>query len=251
MKKLFLLLFFASSAIAATAQDDKVFVNDKNAEVRNVSGFTSISVASGIDLYLSPGDKETVVVSASDIKYRDKIVTRVDGSTLKIYFDDKSRWFGNEDRKMRAYVSYKTLSRLSASGASDVYVNGFIQANDLEIHLSGSSDFKGAVKVGNLKLDQSGSSDSKITGTAEKVNIDLSGSSDVKGFELISNYVYISSSGSSDVQITVNKEMSVHSSGASDVYYMGTGTIREMKTSGASSITRKDKGEVKIEKEDI
>jgi len=240
----------ALGTVAVKAQDDKIFVNDKNAEVRNVSGFSSISVASGIDLYLSPGDKETVVVSASDVKYRDKIVTRVDGNTLKIYFDEKMNWWKNEDRKMRAYVSYKTLSRLSASGASDVYVNGFIQANDLEIHLSGSSDFKGAVKVTSLKLDQSGSSDSKITGSAEKVNIDLSGSSDVKGFELIANYVYISSSGSSDVQITVNKEMSVHSSGASDVYYMGTGIIREMKTSGASSITRKDKGEVKVDKED-
>jgi hypothetical protein len=250
MKKFFLLCMVALGTVAVKAQDDKIFVNDKNAEVRNVSGFSSISVASGIDLYLSPGDKETVVVSASDVKYRDKIVTRVDGNTLKIYFDEKMNWWKNEDRKMRAYVSYKTLSRLSASGASDVYVNGFIQANDLEIHLSGSSDFKGAVKVTSLKLDQSGSSDSKITGSAEKVNIDLSGSSDVKGFELIANYVYISSSGSSDVQITVNKEMSVHSSGASDVYYMGTGIIREMKTSGASSITRKDKGEVKVDKED-
>lgn len=243
MKKLYLLLAMALCFSALNAQDEKVFVNDKNAQMRNVPGFSSISVASGIDLYLSPGDNETVVVSASDSKYRDKIVTRVEGNTLKIYYDDKMHWWGNEDHKMRAYVSYKSLNRLSASGASDVYVNGFIKSDDLEIHLSGSSDFKGAVKVNSLVLEQSGSSDSRITGSAEKVKIELSGSSDVKGYELISDFVNIHSSGSSDVQITVNKEMSVHSSGASDVYYMGSGVIREMKTSGSSSITRKDKGE--------
>jgi len=238
--KHFLLLCIAICGFSVLkAQDDKVFVNDKNAEQRNVSGFSSISVASGIDLYLSASDKETVVVSAADIKYRDKIVTRVEGNTLKIYLDDKSHWWNGEDRKMRAYVSFKTLSKLSASGSSDIYVNGFIQADQLAIHLSGSSDFKGAVKVNALSLDQSGSSDSHITGSAGKVDIDLSGSSDVKGYELVSDYVNIRSSGSSDVQITVNKEMSVHSSGASDVSYMGNGVVREMKTSGASSISRK------------
>ena len=112
--KHFLLLCVALCGFSLLkAQDDKVFVNDKNAEQRTVSGFSSISVASGIDLYLSAGDKETVVVSASDTKYRDKIVTRVEGNTLKIYLDDKSHWWGGEDRKMRAYVSFKTLSKLS------------------------------------------------------------------------------------------------------------------------------------------
>ena len=71
MKKLFFLLSFTILALTVTAQ--KV-INDPNAEKRNVSGYHAISVSHGIDLYLSQGN-ESVAVSASETKYRDRIKT--------------------------------------------------------------------------------------------------------------------------------------------------------------------------------
>jgi hypothetical protein len=46
------------------AQDDKVVVNDPLAQERKVGSFSEIVVSGGIDLFLSPDSKETVVVSA-------------------------------------------------------------------------------------------------------------------------------------------------------------------------------------------
>jgi hypothetical protein len=96
-------------------------------------------------------------------EYRDRIVTRVTGNRLEIFFDDKDKW-RKTDMRLKVYVSFKDLSRLQASGSSDVYVNGIIKSNKLTLKLSGSSDFSGAVDVSDLDLDQSGSSDSKISG---------------------------------------------------------------------------------------
>ena len=240
MKKLIVPVLLMCACLTIHAQDTKVIVSDANAQVRNVSGFDEISVSGGIDLYLSPDEKEVVVVSANDLKWRDRIVTRVTGNKLEIFLDDKgfNKWPSNMN--LKAYVSFKALRKLKASGASDVYVNGVIKAGNFELNLSGSSDFKGAIEVSELTLNQSGSSDSQISGKAERVNVDVSGASDVKVYDFEVNYCKAEASGASDIQITVMKELSAHASGASDIYYKGSGMIRDYKSSGSSSVSRKN-----------
>jgi len=228
------MLVFLVLPVFAAAQE-KVVVNDKNAQVREVGSFSEISVSGSIDLYLSPDDHEVVVVSAKEEQYRDKIVTRVVGNKLEIYFNNKG-FSMRSDMRLKAYVSFRQLNRISASGSSDVYVNGIVKSDKLEIHINGSSDFSGAVDVNSLKLHQSGSSDTKLSGRAGVVDVDLSGASDMKGFDLNTDICNAVASGSSDVSVTVMKELYVKASGASDVKYKGTGTVREVKTSGASSV---------------
>lgn len=235
MKKLIagLTMLLVIQAVA-TAQD-KVVVNDKNAQVRNVGSFSEISVSSSIDLYLSPDDKEVVVVSAKEEQFRDRIVTRVVGNKLEIFYNDKN-FSIRSDMRLKAYVSFRHLNKITASGSSDVYVNGVVKAENLEIRINGSSDFSGAVDAGTLKIDQSGSSDTKLSGRADNVTVDLSGASDMKAFDLTTQTFKVHASGSSDVSVTVMKELYVQATGASDVRYKGTGTVREVKTSGASSV---------------
>ena len=105
--------------------------------------------------------------------------------------------------------------------------------------LSGSSDFKGEVNATNLKLSGSGSSDFFINGITSIVRVDVSGASDVKGFDLVTDYCDASASGASDISITVNKELKVKASGASDVSYKGNATVKESSTSGASDVKKK------------
>jgi hypothetical protein len=239
MKKQILSLLLLAGSLAAFSQD-KVVVNDKNAQQRNVgASFTEISVSGGIDLYLSPDNHEVVVVSAMEPKYRDRIVTRVVGNKLEIYFDGKGMVRWPDNTKLKAYVSFRTLSKLHASGASDVFVNGVIRADNFNMHLSGSSDFSGALRVGQFELHQSGASDSRISGTAERLKVHVSGSSDVKAYDFAVNFCEVEASGASDVQITVNKEISARASGSSDINYRGDGLMRDVKTSGASSVNRK------------
>jgi hypothetical protein len=233
----FALMISFIAPVLAKAQDDKVVINDPMAQVRSVNGFSEISVSGGIDLYLSADQKETVVVSAKSEEYRDRIVTRVSGNRLEIYFDDKGRmrW---PDMRLKVYVSFRQLNKLLASGSSDVYVNGIIRSDNLYVKLSGSSDFSGAVDVTNLTLEQSGSSDSKISGKASIVNVQVSGASDMKAFDLRTDVCNAKASGSSDINITVNRELSAEASGSSDISYRGDGKTKDIKTSGSSSIKK-------------
>jgi hypothetical protein len=232
---LFLISFILINGIWA----QKSIINDPNAIVRNVKGFHAIKVSNAIDLFLSQGDEEAVAVSSNDTKYRDRIRTEVENGVLKIWLDREGWSWDHGNKKLKAYVSCKTLDKLEASGASNILVNGVISGDRMELHLSGASDFKGSVKFNGFSIDQSGASDITINGSVGDLQIDASGASDTKGFDLITDNCSARVSGASDIKITVNKELNVHASGASSISYKGSAVIRDLKSSGASGISKK------------
>src|SRR5262250_1195363 len=164
MKKILVCLLLVPITLAVMGQKT---VADPNAEKRNVSGFHAIEVSSGIDLYLSQG-QETVVISAIESKYRDKIKMEVKEGVLKIWYENNWK-FEHGDKKLKAYVSFKDLDMLTASGGSDIYVDGSISVSKLSLHISGGSDFEGKVNLNEMKVESSGGSDVKISGNAKSL----------------------------------------------------------------------------------
>jgi len=231
MKKLLFSLLVTGLITTASAQKT---INDANAEKRNVSGFHAIEVGGGIDLYLSQGE-EVVAVSASKNEYRARIKTEVKNGVLKIWYEWNSNLrFDWSNHKLKAYVSFKDIDRLEGSGGSDISIDGSIKVAKLALEISGGSDFDGKVETSELEIQASGGSDVRISGKATRLAIDASGGSDFKGYDLASDICNVEASGGSDVQVTVNKELSANASGGSDVYYKGTGLIRDLKTSSSS-----------------
>ncbi len=235
MKKIYITFLILAAVTLSYAQTK---INDPNAQVRDVKGFHGIKVSHAIDLYLSQSADEVVAVSASKEEYRDRIKTEVQNGVLRIWYDNPSKW-SRGDKKLKAYISFKTLDRLNASGASDIRVTGIIKGNELDINMSGASDFDGAIEVNSLTVDLNGASDMTVKGSATTLKIDVSGASDFKGYDLETDNCSASASGASDIKITVNKELSAHASGASGVRYRGNGVIRDIKTNGASSVSKK------------
>lgn len=233
MKKRFALIALLG-LILSFAHSQKT-VKDANAVNRHVSGFHAIEISGGIDLFLSQGNEEAVAVSAEDSEDRDRIVTRVEDGVLKIYYEKKSlgiNWRGG--RKMKAYVSAKTIDGLSASGGSDVQVDGILNGSTLHVSLSGGSDFKGKLSMNELAFSASGGSDVSVSGKAGNLKLNASGGSDVHAYELTSDYCTVNSSGGSDVYVTVNKEIKAEASGGSDIHYKGSAAVTSSKSGGSS-----------------
>jgi Putative auto-transporter adhesin, head GIN domain len=238
MKKIIVFLIASCFVFSTNAQND--IVVDANASVRNLTGqFDAIKISGGIDLYLSQSDNVAIAVSASDEKFKEGIKTVIEDGILKIFYKGEVSW-RKKDRKLRAYVSFKDIKRLDASGACDVIVAGSLNVTTLSIQMSGACDFTGKVKADVLKLNLSGASDAKISGTAGTAVIESSGASDVKGYDLVTDICKVKVSGASDVNITVNTELSASATGASDISYKGSALIKDIHSSGASSVSRKN-----------
>jgi len=238
MQKLLMLLTVSLSFILAVSSQK--YLNDKNAQLRKVESFHGVEVSGGIDLYLDQSDGTAVAVSASDAEDRDMIKTVVENGILKIYIKKPDSWlsvsWGN--KQLKAYVSVKQLDILRASGGSDILINGNLSCQNLSVSLSGGSDCKGRVQAQELRIQASGGSDAMLEGQVNQLKVQASGGSDVKGYGLVCNIANLSASGGSDIQVTVQKELSADASGGSDIYYKGDPAKREVSTSGSSDIKR-------------
>lgn len=234
MKKTFFVSAFILLSILSFSQTT---VYDANAVLREAKGFSAIEVSDGIDLHISYGE-EAIAVSASEAKFRDKIVVVVQNGILKLSYDESNKFSVNGKRNLRAYASLKVLKAISASGGSDVSIEGIFRTNALAVIISGGSDFQGTLEVENLVIDQSGGSDVTLSGKAKALSINSSGGSDFNGYSLVAEVCHVEASGGSDVEVTATKEISARASGASDITYRGSAALKSSKSSGASSVNK-------------
>jgi hypothetical protein len=213
-------------------------INDANAEVREAKNFNGIIVSNAFDVYITQSNEEAVAVSAADPADRAAITVTVEKGVLVIGLNKEGRrWGGN--RYLKAYISFKQIDMLVASGACNIFLEGKIKADILTVDLSGATDLKrGILDVDHLKVELSGASDMKVTGSATRLTVEANGASEFKGEDLVTETCDAKASGASDIRITVNKELTAQATGASDVKYKGNGVIRDIKTSGASGIRR-------------
>ena len=259
MKKIILLacLFMV---FVAQAQTKMGVIYDENVQVRKLSNFTSIRVSNAIELYISQSDKTEVAVSAKSEEHRNRIITEVNGGTLIIRMADNRWWkWGNEDYRVKAYVSVKDLYAITASGATNIKIVNGVSSEKLKINLEGASDLRGDIKAGILIADLSGASSFKgtvqanafsmkgsgacafeVSGSGDDLIVDVSGASSVKMYDYLVKGASVSASGASSVKLNVSGILKLNASAASSIDYKGAAVIKDMKSSGASSVRHRD-----------
>lgn len=238
MKKLIVSLFCFLS-LSAFAQVDKI-IGDANATVRTLSGsFTGISVSSGVDLYITQGNEESLAVSASDEKYLVRLKTEIENGILKIYYDNKGvTWNNNEKRKLKAYVSFKTLEKLHGSSGSSVTAKGGISAGKLDMRFSSGAEFNGQVSAKEITVDQNSGSEINVTGKADKLTIEVSSGASFKGYDMAVDFCDAQASSGGDVKITINKELSAKANSGGGIRYKGAALIRDININSGGSVKK-------------
>ena len=185
---------------------------------RKIGDFTSITVASSMDVQLTRGQATSVRIEAP----RDAlpiIETRVEQGRLII--DARGCINTSARQPMRAFVTYRDLGEIEIRGSGDVVVNGQIQRERLSISVHGSGDVRAAMAVRQLDLDIFGSGDVFLSGQAGTGEIELSGSGDIEATKLRAGSARVRVNGSGDVELTVTNELDAVVNGSGDVTYRG------------------------------
>lgn len=237
MKKLlFLATVFISGA--TIAQDTRVFI-DANAQKRTLSGsFTAIHITDGIELKLIQGNEESVAVSASEEKYLERFKTEVKNGVLSIYYDNEGMKWTNSKMKLKAWVSCKTLEKLTASAGSEVDVQNSLESDKLEMKFTSGSEFTGKLNVKQLTVDQNSGSIIHVSGKADKLSVDLSSGAMLKGFDFAVDFCDAKTSSGAMVTITIQKELNAKASSGGGIKYKGEGLIRDINISSGGFVKR-------------
>lgn len=205
-------------------------INDPKAVPRTLNGsFTAISVTDGIDLYLSSGSTESIAVSFSEAKFEEKFKTVVDNGVLKIYYESEGmNWGTNKKRQLKAYVSFKTLEKLTASGGASVKLTSNADFNKLNMKVTSGARFEGRLKATELDIDQNSGSFVEISGSTDKLTIDISSGADFKGYELSSTYCDAKATSGGTARITIEKELNAKANSGGSVHYKGQGVVKDL-----------------------
>ncbi len=204
----------------------------------NLKSLTSITVSSGIDIFLTQGSEDKVEVKGSKELMERLILTEENSGNLvlKLKPGSKNNNWGNNN-SIKAYITFKDLNSIQSSGGSDISGENTFKLDALSLSSSGGSDVKLSLDVINLYINMSGGSDVSVKGTATDAKIVASGGSDLSASGLIIQNLDGSFSGGSDGDINVVANMLLSASGASDVRYSGNPKSKKISKSGASDVT--------------
>ena len=197
-----------------------------------VTPFSAIEASDHFIARVVIGSPESATLRVDD-NLLDAVDVGVHEGTLRVRLG-----FGTEvtHATLEVDVIVPTLDRVTASGASQVRVEGRDEAEHVELTLSGSSELTADLDVGRGHLELSGTSTATLSGAADTLEVTVSGASHLYADELSVGDLTIDASGASAADVTVSGRLSAGASGASTVRYAGTPTVERSTVSGASSI---------------
>ena len=236
LKELSLIIICLAITACADAQFRKtVYGNGKVvSEERAPVQVSGIRVSTGIDVYLSQGDKLNLVVEA-DENLHDYIITEVKNGILDIYTDANIR----KAEMKKVYVTLKTINSVSTSSAGDIIGESPVETDDLKITASSAGDIKLEVYANNIDANISSSGDVTLTGEAGFMEADLSSAGDLNAYNLKVKEadVTVSSAGGADIFVT--EKLIARASSAGDINYKGDPKNVDAHSSSAGGIQRR------------
>lgn len=200
-------------------------------EERKVSNFHSINVSTGITVYLSQGDRESLRVEA-DENLHEYIITEIRGGVLNIYSNFNIR----NARSRKVYVTMKEVRSLKTSSAGDIIGMTPVVADVLIVSTTSAGNINLEVRANQIKAGSSSSGDIKLKGTADRLNASLSSAGGIKAYDLTVREADISVSSAGDAQINVTERLKARASSAGGVRYRGNPKYVDAHSSSAGSI---------------
>jgi hypothetical protein len=185
-------------------------------EERQVSGISSISIGSSMNLFIEQTGSESVRIEADDniIPY---VSTQKIGGELKIQL--KSVSFGNIN-PINCYVTVKDLSKIKVSSSAEVKCDN-LETESFSIEMASSS--RGTLVLHVTKLDLNIGSSANLTLSGETVSQDirLGSSGRLEAYNLVSKDCKIVAQSSGSANITVSERLNAQVSSSAHVNYKG------------------------------
>ena len=187
-------------------------------ETRDISGFTGVVSEGDFDVEIIP-DADFEVKLEADENLIQYIRTRVSGNILIV--DQGTRKCLRSDNPIRITVYMPQVEYMNLTG-SGMITGDNIESDELRVELTGSGliDLRG-LNTGLLDALITGSGEMIFWGETVDADLDITGSGEVKAFHLESVNCIANISGSGNMQVKVEKNLTAYISGSGSIYYQG------------------------------
>lgn len=236
LKEISLLILCLTITACVDGQFRKTVYGNGNTVIRERTPLqaSGVKVSTGIDVYLSQGNKPGLAVE-TDENLHEYIITEVNNGILNVYTDVNIR-----DAEMRkVYITLKEINRISATSAGDIIGESPVETDNLTITASSAGDIKLEVYADEIEANISSSGDVTLTGEAEKLEADLNSAGDLNAYNLRVKEADISVSSAGGADIYVTEKLVARASSAGDINYKGDPKYVNAHSSSAGGIRKR------------
>ena len=208
----------------------------QKSETRSIGSFSGIKTGEAIDVYLKKGAKESLKVEVTGDELS-RVITEVMGSNLRIHLRDNNRFFQSKIN-VKVYVTYVSLSRIYASSAANVFSDGVIKADKLDIQASSAADIELKIEAGEVNVHASSAADVILEGTAKKLFADASSSGEIDAYACPVETADASASSAGGIKLSVSQSLEARGSSGGSVRYRGNPTRTNTRSSSGGSVKK-------------
>lgn len=204
---------------------------------RNVGDYDALRVGGFYEVELVEGNEGKIVLKGEE-NLLEYIETEVEGGTLTIKSEDNKNLNPSRGEGIYITIPVEKIDAIRLSGAGKLSSTKTLKSNSFKVHTSGVRNADLNLDSKSITVITSGSSNVTLSGNAENIDVTSSGSSKMNAFELNVDKVGVRSSGSSDVNISVNQTLNTRVSGSGDVRYRGNPSKINNKISGSGEVSK-------------
>lgn len=185
--------------------------------VLDVGPFTGLEVDGALDVVITHGAQQRVVVEAQR-ELLDLVTTEV----RKGVWNLSTRQAYATDKPFTVRIEMPRLDHLTLDGSGDVMADSVFGAGRTSIALRGSGDVVArALSEERLTVTLGGSGDITLTGTADRMDGTIDGSGTIHALDLAAAHAEVVVQGSGDLELTAIEELDATVGGSGNVRYRG------------------------------
>lgn len=195
--------------------------------------FSEIKISRGLDVYLTQSDEVSLHVEA-DENLHDLIVTEVENGVLRITTDENISF----SKSKKVMLSFKDVSKITATSGSDVFSTNTIVADNLELSTTSGSDMELDINVQVADCSSTSGSDLRVSGTTNKLYASATSGSDIKAGNLKAKISEARATSGADIVLNTSDELYAKATSGADIKYYGN-PEKVTKKDGVSGSVRK------------
>ncbi|MDC7993852.1 head GIN domain-containing protein [Altibacter sp. HG106] len=197
------------------------------------SNFSIVRGSAGLDVYLSEGDENKIVIEA-DENLMEIIDTEIRNGKLHVTTNSNI----GRSKSKKVYVTYQSLGAVEASSGADVIVNSVLEADEIRLKSSSGADLEAEVRAQTVWAETSSGADIVISGRAASLTADASSGSHIKARQLEVLRCDAEASSGANIVVNVQNEMKGEASSGGNIRYYGDPTAVSVRDGVSGNVSK-------------
>ena len=192
----------------------------KQAEKREVSGFTEIELSIPARVTVVMADSFNCIITAQP-NVINAVETKVKRDALRIESD-----YSFQDPDIEIVISLPAAERLLINGSGSIKTINIIKSKNLNLYLNGSGEMFINAETLEMRTEINGSGACFLKGASKFHRCEINGSGNFHGFDFLSQKTDVEINGSGDAEITATEDLEVTVHGSGTVMYKDSPHIK-------------------------